>query len=88
MLYQLSYTPKNNLQLITPQVLQRMKTMLTELVGLSRFERLTSPLSAGRSNQLSYRPQLNLSQPPIHSNQNCKKNNLSLDLNKILYHTF
>ena len=27
-----------------------------KMVGLSRFERLTSPLSAGCSNQLSYRP--------------------------------
>ena len=30
------------------------------MVGLSRLERLTSPLSAGCSNQLSYRPESNI----------------------------
>ena len=44
-LSQLSYSPMRNFR---------------ELVGLSRFELPTSPLSGVRSNQLSYRPILML----------------------------
>ena len=50
-LYQLSYIPLLKLEGQT----ESLPTQIN-LVGLSRLERLTSPLSAGCSNQLSYRP--------------------------------
>jgi hypothetical protein len=41
------------------------------MVGLSRLERLTSPLSAGCSNQLSYRPSLLIIYKPMNSWNPC-----------------
>ena len=41
------------------QVLYQMSYAPQSMVGLSRLERLTSPLSAGCSNRLSYRPRQN-----------------------------
>ena len=53
-LYQLSYIPAtHNLLHIMYKVARNSKIFM---VGLSRLERLTSPLSAECSNQLSYRP--------------------------------
>lgn len=49
-LYQLSYTPLNL------PIAHHTQKRIFSMVGLSRLERLTSPLSAGCSNHLSYRP--------------------------------
>ena len=49
-LSQLSYSPT-------------IRVTAAEMVGLGRFELPTSPLSGVRSNQLSYRPKLELSWP-------------------------
>ena len=53
-LYQLSYIPFNYLKLAG--ILSTRPRTNYYMVGLSRLERLTSPLSAECSNQLSYRP--------------------------------
>lgn len=65
MLYQLSYAPDIRLSRIVFLNIGASQTKLEErrLVGLSRLERLTSPLSAECSNQLSYRPSEQINMP-------------------------
>ena len=59
MLYQLSYTPVNfNFDCNLKIWLTICSYEWQKMVGLSRLERLTSPLSAGCSNHLSYRPDI------------------------------
>ena len=59
-----------------------------KLVGLSRLELPTSPLSGVRSNQLSYRPKI-IAYPIYWKNINCKHLNTSrYSLNILYFRTF